>query len=159
MRLEVACKWTLFKSQSLGGSLFLFEQHLENGLFLCYFFLRIKESGPCPWLAMWALTASRINLSTSPSARASASIFSASVHFHTLTHIQYMHNAHTHTETQAHTGCYCENTLHSLLMWHYMHAHLDSPLLLRSVWYYYSSPPTPAAVPFDQCLTLLITEH
>lgn len=54
----------------------------EPSACLCHFLLRIIASVLCPWLAMWALTASRISLSTSPSARASASISSASVPCH-----------------------------------------------------------------------------
>ena len=79
-------------------------QELENDpcVSMCDFSLRIKESGPCPWLAMWALTASRISLSTSPSARASASIYSASVPCHALTHI---HTQYTPLLKQIHTGC------------------------------------------------------
>lgn len=108
------CKWPVSKiwycyfcllSYSRGEWL----QELENDpcVSMCDFSLRIKELGPCPWLAMWALTACRISLSTSPSARASASIYSASVPCHALTHIntQYTFNTHTLAEAQIHTGC------------------------------------------------------
>lgn len=51
--------------------------------FVWFLPLRLKESVPCPWRVMWASTASQISSSTSPFVRASASIFSASVHCHT----------------------------------------------------------------------------
>lgn len=99
-RRVVARNWTISKSWHFtfaaviiafpwGGYFYYLKrkwsQRLESDLSvcLCDFFLRIKEHGPCRWQAMWALTASQISLSTSPSARASASIFSALVPCHT----------------------------------------------------------------------------